>query len=70
MYTRGPIAALMPTSPGTLVSEPMMRNLRLPSASESPTCAFSETSSDGSTTTWWPACNCAHAVAGAVVMVP
>ena len=38
MYTRGPIAALMPTSPGTLFSVPVTTNFATPSDSVSPIC--------------------------------
>ena len=67
---RGPIAALKPTSPGTLLRVPVMTNFALPSDSESPIFASSETSSDGSTTTLWPLWSRAHADAGAVMMLP
>ena len=49
MKTRGPMAALTPRSPGTARTAARMTNRALPRRSVSPSCASSETSSDGST---------------------
>ena len=51
---KAPIAAEMPTSPGTLRSVPVMTNLAEPRLSVTPSCASSDTSSAGSTTTFGP----------------
>ena len=67
---RGPIADATLTSPGTLTSVPMMVKRDLPSERVSPTRAFSETSSDGSTSATRPDCRRDQASAGAVMILP
>ncbi len=49
MYTRGPIAAEIPTSPGTFESTPVIAKRANPRKSVSPTFALSAMRSEGST---------------------
>ena len=69
-YTRGPITAVMPASPGTLPRVPAMANIFCPRRSESPTLALSATNSDASTSTMDSRWTRDHAVAGTVSMAP
>ena len=69
-YTRGPMTAVMPASPGTLPSVPAIWNIFCPSRSESPTLASRATSSDGSTKTIGSVWTRAHALAGTDSIAP
>jgi len=69
-YTRGPMTAVIPASPGTLPSVPAISNIFCPSRSESPTLASSATSSDGSTNTIDSVCTRDHALAGTDSIAP
>ena len=64
------MAALIPTSPGTLSSVPLTTNRATPNETVSPMRASSEMSSAGSTTMFAPLCSDGHALSGLLVMRP